>query len=56
MSKREYGRKWDGVSRVPDDTYRQNWNDIFGKKEQDELKQSYEQSKTNKKEREGTNE
>jgi len=28
---REKGRKWDGVSRVPDDTYRKNWEDIFGK-------------------------
>ena len=36
MSKREHGRKWDGVSRVPDDTYRQNWNNIFGQKEKTE--------------------
>ena len=36
MSKREHGRKWDGVSRVPDDTYRQNWNNIFGEKEKTE--------------------
>jgi len=28
---REKGRKWDGVSRVPDDTYRKNWEEIFGK-------------------------
>ena len=34
MSKRERGRKWDGKSRIPDDTYRKNWNDIFGKKKQ----------------------
>ena len=33
MSK-ERGRKWDGKSRIPDDTYRKNWNDIFGKKKQ----------------------
>ena len=33
MSKREHGRKWDGKSRIPDDTYRKNWNDIFGKKQ-----------------------
>ena len=32
MSKKEHGRKWDGKSRIPDDTYRKNWNDIFGKK------------------------
>ncbi len=36
MSKREHGRKWDGVSRIPDDTYRQNWNNIFGQKEKTE--------------------
>ena len=29
----ERGRKWDGKSRIPDDTYRKNWNDIFGKKQ-----------------------
>jgi len=45
------GRKWDGKSRVSNDLYRKNFNDIF-KKEQDELKESYEQSKINKKERE----
>ena len=33
MSKKEQGRKWDGKSRIPDDTYRKNWNDIFGKKQ-----------------------
>ncbi len=36
MSKREHGRKWDGVSRIPDDTYRQNWNNIFGQKKKTE--------------------
>jgi hypothetical protein len=45
------GRKWDGKSRVSNDLYRKNYDDIF-KKEQDELKESYEQSKKNKKERE----
>tara|TARA_R110000764_G_scaffold1882_1_gene8217 strand:+ start:211 stop:432 length:222 start_codon:yes stop_codon:yes gene_type:complete len=34
MADKEHGRKWDGVSRIPDDTYRKNWNDIFGKKKQ----------------------
>ena len=43
--------KWDGKSRVSNDLYRKNFDDIF-KKEQDELKESYEQSKRNKKERE----
>ena len=33
MSKKEQGRKWDGKSGIPDDTYRKNWNDIFGKKQ-----------------------
>ena len=33
MSKeRENGRKWDGRSRVSNDQYKKNWNDIFGKK------------------------
>jgi hypothetical protein len=43
--------KWDGKSRVSTDLYRKNYDDIF-KKEQDELKESYEQSLRNKKERE----
>ena len=56
------GRKWDGKSRVSNDLYRKNWDEIFKKKvmkgedpfmkEQDGLKESYEQSKANKKERE----
>ena len=46
------GQKWDGKSRVSTDLYRNRWNEIFGKKEQDELKESYEQSLRNKKERE----
>jgi hypothetical protein len=59
-SKKEKGRKWDGKSRVSNDLYRKNYNKIFQKKsqpdpfkqEQDELKESYEQSKASKKERE----
>ena len=56
------GRKYDGKSRVSNDLYRKNWDEIFKKKvmegedpfkkEQDELKESYEQSLRNKKERE----
>ena len=46
------GMKWDGKSRVSNDLYRKNFDEIFGKKEQDELKESYEQSLRNKKERE----
>ena len=45
------GQKWDGKSRVSNDLYRKNYVDIF-KKEQDDLKESYEQSLRNKKERE----
>ena len=52
MDKKEKGRKWDGKSRVSNEVYRKNFDEIFGKKEQDELKESYEQSKKAKKERE----
>jgi|TARA_R100001224_G_scaffold81629_1_gene51385 hypothetical protein len=62
MSKKSKGRKWDGKSRVSTDLYRKRWDEIFkervmeGKdpfvKEQEELKESYEQSKRAKKERE----
>ena len=45
------GLKWDGKSRVSNDLYRKNFDEIFGKKEQDKLKESYEQSLRNKKER-----
>ena len=60
--KRNRGRKWDGKSRVSNDLYRKNWDEIFKKrvmegedpfvKEQEELKESYEQSKRARKERE----
>ena len=43
--------KWDGKSRVSNDVFRKNFDEIFGKKEEEELKESYEQSKRNKKER-----
>ena len=59
MNKKE---KWDGKSRVSTDLYRKNFDEIFKKrvmegkdpfmKEQDELKESYEQSKKSKQERE----
>tara|TARA_R110002020_G_scaffold50268_1_gene142197 strand:- start:10 stop:282 length:273 start_codon:yes stop_codon:yes gene_type:complete len=39
---------WDGKSRVSTDLYRNRYNEIFGKKENDELKESYEQSLRNK--------
>jgi len=43
--------KWDGKSRPSDDKYRKRWDEIFGKKEEEELKESFEQSKLNRKER-----
>jgi len=43
--------KWDGRSRPSDNVYRERWDEIFGKKEDDELKESYKQSLKNKKER-----
>ena len=62
MSKKAKGRKWDGKSRVSTNLYRKRWDEIFKKKvmegkdpfvkEQEELKESYEQSKRAKKERE----
>jgi len=39
MSNREKGKKWDGVSRIPNDTYRKNWEDIFGKREKPKKKE-----------------
>ena len=44
-------KDWDGISRPSNDAYTESWNRIFGKKENDELAESYEQSKLNKKER-----
>ena len=59
---KDKGRKWDGKSRVSTDLYRKNFDEIFKKrvmegkdpfmKEQHELKESYEQSKKSKQERE----
>ena len=60
--RKDRGRKWDGKSRVSNDKYRKNWDEIFKKrvmegedpfvKEHNELKESYKQSKRAKKERE----
>ena len=65
MSKKSKGQKWDGKSRVSTDLYRKNFDEIFKKrvmegkdpfmKEQDELKESYEQSLRSKKERDEKN-
>ena len=43
--------KYDGKSRPVNDTYTKRWFEIFGKKEEDELKESYAQSLKNKKDR-----
>ena len=51
MATEKKDRPWDGKSRPVDDNYRQRWDEIFGKKEEVELKESYEQSKRNKEER-----
>jgi hypothetical protein len=50
-NKKSASTKWDGISRPSDNLYRKNYNEIFGKKEQDELNESYQQSIKNKKER-----
>ena len=50
------GAKWDGKSRVSNDLYRKRHEEIFGKKEQDQLTESYKQSLKNKKEREDNEE
>ena len=43
--------KYDGKSRPTTDLYKKEFDRIFGKKEEEVLKESYEQSKRNKKER-----
>ena len=48
---RSKGKGWDGKSRPVTDEYRDSWDRIFGKKEDEELKESYEQSKRNRDER-----
>ena len=50
--KKPKGRQWDGISRSSNDTYAKNWQDIFGKKEEEELAESLKQSIRNRKERE----
>ena len=52
MEKDKKGFNWDGKSRVVTDLYRKRFEEIFGKKEEEELKESYKQSLRNKKERE----
>ena len=43
--------KYDGKSRPTNDTYTKRWFEIFGKKEEEDLKESYERSKRNRAER-----
>ena len=43
--------KYDGKSRPSTDLYKKNFDIIFGKKEQDELDESYKQSLRSKEER-----
>ena len=51
MKKDKKGFNWDGRTRVVTDLYRKNFDEIFGEKENKELKESYKQSLRNKKER-----
>jgi len=48
---RSKGKGWDGKSRPVTNEYRNRWEEIFGKKEEEELKESYEQSVRNRLER-----
>ena len=50
------GTKWDGKSRVSNDLYRKRHEEIFGKRQEQELNESYKQSLRNKKEREDNEE
>ena len=56
MEKDKKGFSWDGKSRVVTNLYRKRFDEIFGKKEEEELKESYKQSLRNKKERENKEE
>ena len=56
MDKDKKGFSWDGKSRVVTNLYRERFDEIFGKKEEEELKESYKQSLRNKKERENKEE
>jgi len=41
MSDTSKGRKWDGKSRVSNDLYRKNYNEIFKKNPQDPFKKKF---------------
>lgn len=34
-TQKQTGRKWDGKSRISNDTYRKRWNEIFKDKEEE---------------------
>ena len=53
--KKPKDRQWDGISRPSNNVYEKNWNNIFGQKEKEELKESNKQSIRNKKERRNKN-
>mgnify|MGYP003134083728 CR=1 FL=1 len=42
-SKREKGRTWDGKSRVVNDLYRKNFEEIFGKKTEEDIEKENEE-------------
>ena len=42
MSDKLKGKKWDGKSRLPDDSYRKNWEEIFGTKKEKESDDEHE--------------
>ena len=42
-SKREKGRTWDGKSRVVNDLYRKNFDEIFGKKTEEDIEKDNEE-------------
>ena len=61
MSKkeRESGRKWDGRSRISNDKYKKNWEEIYGQREQEELNESMKEAfrqRDERKKKEETNE
>ena len=48
MSQKEKGRKWDGKSRISNDLYRENFNEIFGVKEDKEKEENGSTEETNR--------
>ena len=52
MSKeRDKGRKWDGVSRISTNKYKENWEEIYGQREQRELDESMKEAFSQRDER-----